>query len=235
MRHTYSVAALSWIDPRSGLPEYDRFGNPGKEIELDFILRANRFRFANLLKAFVDVNAAGKITGYGFGLASKIYSNLSYLKTKPVIYKPIRTVNPTATKVTFTQAVGCRTKAPEKIARAVGSSLHPLGGGAGELFAKLHLALPPIWSDLELVINANGQYRFRVVRHSLFPSMTTYIADQRIKTDYRACGNYDGVLKYRFWRDAGWGMTAARPLVGKGNPGNPWGVIMPGNPWGILS
>lgn len=234
MRYTYSVAALSWIDPRSHLPVTDGLGNPGRSILRQLIVGRNRYRFANFLEAFVEVNAAGKITKYGFTHDSKMYYSHSAFGTKPFIYPRVSQSVFAANKVTFTQLVGCRTEAPEKAGEFFGGIASIPSGlpiivsrKAGRFVAGKVQSFPPIWSDLELVINANGQHHFRVIRHSLFPSMSTYSQVPSRNTVYTAHGNYNGVPNLNLWMQAGWGMTAARPLVGKGNPGNPWGELSP--------
>lgn len=98
MRHTYSVAALSWIDPRAGLPKSDDKGNPGPVIQRQLIVGRDRYRFANFLEAFVEVNAAGKITMYGFTKDSGIYFSPSFAETKPVIYSTKLKVIPLSIK-----------------------------------------------------------------------------------------------------------------------------------------
>jgi len=137
-RHTYSAATLSWIDPRAGLPKSDDKGNPGPVIQRQLIVGRDRYRFANFLEAFVEVNAAGKITKHGFTKDSKIYYSTSAYGTKPFIYLTSQRAIRTANKVTFMQLVGCRTEAPEKIGGLIGKlGFGPIGGGpiGGDIYS----------------------------------------------------------------------------------------------------
>ena len=59
-RYTYSVAALSWIDPRMNLPEVDRGGDPGDFITREAVIANKGYRFANFLEASIAVVNSGK-------------------------------------------------------------------------------------------------------------------------------------------------------------------------------
>src|SRR5260370_18345865 len=81
MRYESSVTALSWIPSEAvsgtmrtafdaGFAQYDppppgELGAPGQPGDLNDLQAANRFRFANVLRAWIEVDDAGAVTGYG--------------------------------------------------------------------------------------------------------------------------------------------------------------------------
>jgi hypothetical protein len=77
MRHESCVTSLSWIPSEAieggtrlafdaGFTRYDD-PPPGELGELAELQQADRFRFANVLRAWVDVDESGRITGAGYG------------------------------------------------------------------------------------------------------------------------------------------------------------------------
>src|SRR5579883_751454 len=76
MRHTSSVTSLSWIPSEAvvggtrvafdaGFTHYDE-PPPAALDDLEALRAADRFRFANVLEAWVDVDGSGRITGHGY-------------------------------------------------------------------------------------------------------------------------------------------------------------------------
>lgn len=122
---------------------------------------ADRFRFANVLRAFIDVDDDGNITGFGhsgggvlgattiaLGLGSITVPavGLSDLRSEPEV---------TPTSVRFTQTTGGRTGAP--MPRAI---KHP---PFVQYFA------PIVWTTLELTINTDGTHTSAMTGASGFP------------------------------------------------------------------
>src|SRR5215472_12527661 len=82
MRYESSVTSLSWIPSEAitgamrtafdaGLAQYDppppgELGAPGQPGDLKDLQAANRFRFANVLRAWIEVDTSGTITGHGY-------------------------------------------------------------------------------------------------------------------------------------------------------------------------
>src|SRR5215469_8781247 len=82
MRYESSVTSLSWIPSEAitgtlktafdaGFAQYDppppgELGAPGQPGDLKDLQAANRFRFANVLRAWIEVDDSGAITGYGY-------------------------------------------------------------------------------------------------------------------------------------------------------------------------
>ena len=125
-------------------------------------LRANdRFRFANELRAFIDVDDDGTITGFGHsggGLmgATTVGLGVGSITVPAVSLADIRgepEVSPTS--IRFTQTTGGRTGAP--IPRAV--KRPPF----------IQYFAPTVWTTLELTINTDGTHAGALVGASGFP------------------------------------------------------------------
>ena len=111
---------------------------------------ADRFRFANELRAYIEVDDDGHITDCGYCGGGVIGATTIGLGvgsiTIPAVKLSDRCSDPviTATSVTFTQSVGGRTGAP--MPRAV---KHPP-------FIQYHA--PIVWTTLELTIHTDGTH-----------------------------------------------------------------------------
>lgn len=122
---------------------------------------ADRFRFANELRAFIEVDDAGKITDSGYCGGGVIGATTLGLGvgsiTIPALKLDDKCSEPevTATSVRFTQTVGGRTGAP--MPRAVKHAP----------FIQYHA--PIVWTTLELTINADGTHSGSMVGASGFP------------------------------------------------------------------
>jgi hypothetical protein len=254
-RITRGIATLSWIDPATGLPEVDSAGDPGSIVSYGRIIAEAGYRFSHLLEAWLEVDTtAGAIIGGNFAAASGIYRAPSYLglASAPVgnIGRTINRTNPKA--VTFRQLVGCRTESPEKIGRGAGAAggglagftstgLNPIGGIVGAYVgskvghgtAQEVKAFPPIWTELELTINIDGTFTHKLLRHSLFPSVSYYAqvvtpAGYVVSGSYSRQGSYDAVPMLDAWYEGGWGLAGGGPITWR--PGD---APTPGNPWGM--
>ncbi|HEY0520159.1 MAG TPA: cyclic nucleotide-binding domain-containing protein [Ilumatobacteraceae bacterium] len=127
---------------------------------------ADRFRFANQLRAFIEVDDDGRIVDCGYcggGVigATTIGQGTGSI-TIPAVQLPDVRVEPAvgATSVTFTQTVGGRTGAP--MPRAV----------KRPPFVQYHA--PIVWTTLELTINADGTHDASMVGASGFPRHWVY-------------------------------------------------------------
>jgi len=223
------LATLSWIDPKSGLPEVDRNGMPAETLGLQGIQSVRNCRFAHLLTCSIFVEN-GKITRCWVDKPSTIYRRPSYQDTPSVVYKDRRDMSDwNSERAIFVQTVGCRTQAPELIGGAVGMGgasgtgiLDPiLGYRIGREAAELVSSFPPIWTKLRILMRADGACEGGLIGHSLFPSISFYEGVQvnqmvagQISTWIRR-GYYDGVPNYKAWNEQGWGQ------------GNPWRVENP--------
>ena len=141
-QYTYSIAALSWIDPRTNLPEVDE-GDPGNVIDRDAILANQGYRFANFLEASITVANASTgpimLVGQHVGYIKDcgIYRAPSFLGIPSYAY-PIKLFEPVYIDggVEFRQIVGARTQSAGVAASKLGG---PIGAIAGAIAQKLFL------------------------------------------------------------------------------------------------
>ncbi len=233
--YTYSIAALSWIDPRTGLPEVDA-GDPGDGILRAAILANRGYRFANFLEATVSIMPTGigpmqAVFGHtGYTADCGIYRALSFAGIPSYAY-PIKLFDPVTVDggVEFRQIVGARTQSAEVLAAKAPGPFGAVGGA----IAQKAVPLPPIWSDLRLTIRYDGTYAGELVAHSLFPSLTYYENSQVLCLVMDGSGpcqaydkksGYDGMPNYKRWMDdrKGWGRrrdTLRAKATRGGRPG----------------
>jgi hypothetical protein len=176
-----SVTTISWIPSEAidglatklpfeiGIAHYD--APPPDVIEdLDALRRADAFRFANELKAWIEVKD-GLVVGYGQsggGMIGATTLRLGSLRTTfaAVAYPDLRPPPVvTETSVRFLQTAGGRTGVPAP--RRV----------KGKPFA---LTAPTAWSTLALTLHADGRSEHEVVGASSFPRHWIYGADGRL-------------------------------------------------------
>jgi hypothetical protein len=179
MRIESSVTSLSWIPSEavtglnkvifgSGFTHYD--DPPPDHIgDLEALRAADRFRFANVLSAWIEVNDAGEIaaTGYSGGIAMgsttiavgprhATFSAVSF----PDIQQPVTV---TASAARFVQTVGGHTAlpAPRHVKRP------PF----------LAFEAPTVWTTLALEVRTDGTSSFELIGASTFPRHWIYDAD----------------------------------------------------------
>jgi len=176
-----SVIAISWIPSEAieglatklpfevGVAHYD-MPPPDVVEDLDALRRADAFRFANELRAWIEVKD-GLVVGYGHSGGGHIGATtlrLGSLRTTfaAVAYPDIRPAPVvTGTSVRFIQTSGGRTGVPAP--RRV----------RGKAFA---FSAPTAWSTLALTIHADGHSEHEVVGASTFPRHWVYGADGRL-------------------------------------------------------
>lgn len=177
MRHEAQVIALSWIPSEAvrgamrgpfdaGIAHYDdpppeRLDNRVDAIEE--LRQADRFRFANVLRAWIEVDDNGRVTKSGYSGGGVIGSTTMRLAGAshsfaavplPDIQKPAE-VAADGRSATFVQTAGGRTgvPAPRRVRRK----------------PYVQWAAPLAWSTLELSINSDGTSSFKVLGASRFP------------------------------------------------------------------
>jgi hypothetical protein len=205
MRIERSISTVSWIpsDLLEGMgkmatrmklahhdpPPPDSLGSDVHTTLED--LRSNdRFRFANELRAFIDVDDDGKITGFGHsggGLMGATTVELGVgAITVPALTLPDRRGEPevSATSVTFTQTTGGRTGAP--MPRAV--KRPPFV----QYFA------PTVWTTLELTINTDGTHSGALIGASGFPRHWVF-------DDAGELSAKSSVAEYKNWMNTSFG------------------------------
>ena len=214
MRVESSLTSVSWIPSESvsglfragfstGATHYD---DPPPDVleNLEELHAAERFRFANHLAAWVEVED-GRVTGAG-------YSGRGYISCTRVGWGPQRevTFQPagfpeiraepeiTASGARFTQTTGGRTGAP--MPRPVAGRPH------------VQWLAPTVWTTLSLTISTDGSGRGEMTGASRFPRHWLY--DHRGQLVAKS-----GLADFRQWvgtshgEHSPWGNEDSRPLV----------------------
>jgi hypothetical protein len=205
MRYESSVTSLSWIPSEavqgatklpfeSGIAHYDE-PPPDAVDDLEALRQADRFRFANELRAWVDVEG-GRIVGSGQSGEGMIGSTTLRLGGRSATFRavPLPDIRPepvvTDDEVTFVQTAGGRTgvPAPRRVRRA------PF----------VQFAAPLAWTTLALTIRADGTSSHRLLGASPFPRHWVYGGDGKLAAK---SGLIDFTAWYRraFGRHSPWG------------------------------
>ncbi len=178
MRFESSVTSISWIPSEAmtgplrlpvdmGIGHYD-VPPPDRIDDLEALRDTDRFRFANHLRAYIEV-ADGKVTGAGYLGGGLIGSTIVRLGSKvvnipAVSYTDIRREPEiTENSVRFVQTAGGRTGAP--LPRRI--SRPPF----------VQITAPTAWTTLSLTIGADGSSSYELVGASPFPRHWIYQDD----------------------------------------------------------
>ncbi len=214
MRHESSITSVSWIPSEAiegsqrlafdaGVAHYDQ--PPPEAIDDLIALRdADRFRFANVLEGWVEVNERGRIVKFGReggGLMGSTTVKVGPLaRTFEAVGLP--DIQPKPVKgdgwVRFTQTAGGRTgvPAPRRVRRK------PF----------IQWQAPLVWTTLELTIHADGALDATMTGASRFPRHWVYDHDGRLS-------HKSGLADFRDWyrksfgRHTPWGDTDSKALV----------------------
>jgi len=214
MRYESSVTSLSWIPSEavtgvsraafdSGFTHYD--DPPPAELgDIEELRVADRFRFGNVLRAWIEVDDSGHITGGGYdggGLMGVTTVRLAGLRHtfQAVALPDIQRAPETGESwMRFVQTCGGRTAipAPRPVRR------RPF----------IQWQAPLVWTTLSLTLHADGRTEYEVTGASRFPRHWIYDASGRLGhksglTDY---ANWAGVS---FGRRTPWGDEDSPALV----------------------
>ena len=180
-RYESSVTSISWIPSEAvegmtklpfemGVAHYDE-PLPDVVEDLDALRRADAFRFANELRAWVEVDD-GAIVRYGQAGQGHIGSTTVRVGRRAMVFpavpfpdiRPDPEVSPDA--VRFVQTAGGRAgvPAPRRVQRK------PF----------VQMAAPVAWSTLALTIRSDGSSTFDVIGASPFPRHWVYDADGKL-------------------------------------------------------
>ena len=170
MRFESSITSLSWIPSEAikgmtrlpfdlGVTHYD-VPPPDVIGDLDELALADRYRFANELKAYVEV-IDGRIVDFGYLGGGHIGSTTVKVGPKAVVFPavlfPELKAQPqvSATSVKFVQTAGGRAgiPGPRRVRRK------PF----------LQVAAPTVWSTLALTIHIDGTSEYEMIGASTFP------------------------------------------------------------------
>lgn len=172
MRFEASVTSVSWIPSEAvpgtmklpmfvGLTEYDP-PPPDVITDLDALHAARRFRFANRLRAWIEVDEHGRIADAGYrggGLLGATVLHLPGGRDRVLENTPFpdlqRVPERSTDRVRFVQTTGGRTNAP--MPRRVDRP--PF----------VQITSPTVWTTLALTLHADGRSEFEVLGASPFP------------------------------------------------------------------
>lgn len=214
MRYRSCVTSLSWIPSEAvegstkiaferGLAHYDK--PPPETIEdLEALRQADRFRFANVLSAWIDVDDSGRIVDCGYdggGLMGSTSVKVGpFSRTFEAIGLPDIANKPkrAARRVEFVQTAGGRTgvPAPRRVRRK------PF----------IQWQAPLVWTTLSLTIHADGQAEGRMIGASRFPRHWLYDADGQL-THKSGLADFKDWYRKSFGRHTPWGDTDSKALV----------------------
>ena len=213
MRHQASVISLSWIPSEaipglsrlpfeSGVTHYDQ-PPPDRIRDLDSLAGTDRFRFANELRAWVEV-VDGRIVAHGQTGAGRIGSTTvgrgRASMTFPAVALPDLRSTPqvSSTSVRFVQTAGGRTSLP-----APRRVRHP---------PYVQVEAPLAWTTLALTLHADGSSSGEMVGASPFPRHWLYDEQGNLVAK---SGLIDFTTWYRdaFGRRTPWGDTDSPALV----------------------
>jgi hypothetical protein len=214
MRYESSVTSLSWIPSEAveggtrlafdaGFTHYDD-PPPDQLDDLEALRDADRFRFANVLRAWIEVDPAGRITGSGYaggGLMGATMVRVGGIHRRfQAVALPELCRDPEhgAGWIRFTQTTGGRTglPAPRRVSRP------PF----------VQWQAPLVWTTLSLTLHADGRAEPSVTGASPFPRHWVYDHHGRLS-------GKSGLTDFRDWyrsafgRHSPWGDADSPALV----------------------
>jgi len=214
MRFESSITSVSWIPSESVAGLYktgfavgaSRPDDPPPEVleDLDRLFAAERFRFANRLAAWIEVEDSrvvdagyagrGYISGTRFGWGP--HREVAF---QPTEFPEIRaTPEITATGARFSQTTGGRTGAP--MPRPV----------SGKPF--LQWLAPTVWTTLTLTIGADGSARGKMTGASPFPRHWIY-DDQGQLVAKSGLADFSEWMASAHGQHSPWGQEDSQPLI----------------------
>jgi hypothetical protein len=187
----------------AGLAHYDP-PPPDKLKDIEALRAGDRFRFANVLKAWVDVDRSGRITDFGYsggGLMGATTVKLGPLmRTFEAVGLPDIQRRPVKAKglVRFVQTAGGRTgvPAPRRVRR------RPF----------VQWQAPLVWTTLSLTIHADGRSERTMDGASRFPRHWVY--DERGQLAHKSgLADFKDWYRKSFGRHTPWGDQDSKALV----------------------
>jgi hypothetical protein len=199
MRIESSVTSISWIPSEAvrgmtklpfemGVAHYD-VAPPDVVEDLDALREADRFRFANHLRAWIEVEG-GRITDHGCSGGGQIGATTMRLggrvATFAAVAFPDRRPDPvvSADGVRFVQTAGGRTGVP-----APRRVLYP---------PFIQMSAPLAWTTLALTLRIDGSSSFELVGASPFPRHWVYGNDSKLALK-------SGLVDFKSWYQRAFG------------------------------
>jgi hypothetical protein len=214
MRYQSSITSLSWIPSEAvtggsrvafdaGFTHYDD-PPPAQIDDIDALRAADKFRFANVLRAWIEVDGNGEITGSGYGgggLIGDTTIRMAGLKhTFQNAKLPDLRRDPERGEgcVRFVQTVGGRTSMP-----APRPVKHP---------PYIQWQAPLVWTTLWLTLHADGRAESAMTGASKFPRHWVYDAEGKLSHKSGLTDYADWMAK-SFGRHTPWGDEDSEALV----------------------
>jgi hypothetical protein len=214
MRYESCVTSLSWIPSEavtgatrtafdSGFTHYD--DPPPAELgDIEELRTGDRFRFANVLRAWIEVDDSGRITGGGYdgsgimGATTLRLGGLSHTFQAVPLPDMQRTPEQGEGWMRFVQTTGGRTAipAPRSVRR------RPF----------VQWQAPLVWTTLSLTLHADGRAEYSVTGASRFPRHWIYDADGRL-AHKSGLTDYANWTRVSFGRHTPWGDEDSPALV----------------------
>jgi hypothetical protein len=214
MRHESSVTSLSWIPSEAveggtrlafdaGFAHYDD-PPPDQLGDLEALRAADRFRFANVLRPWIEVDGSGRVTGCGYGGGGLMGSTMVRVGGRHHRFQAValpelrRDPEHGDGWVRFSQTTGGRTglPAPRRVS-------HP---------PFVQWQAPLVWTTMSLTLHADGRAESAVTGASSFPRHWVY--------DHQgALSHKSGLTDFRDWyrsafgRHSPWGDADSPALI----------------------
>jgi hypothetical protein len=214
MRYESSVTSISWIPSEAvtgstrvafdaGLTHYDD-PPPGQVDDIEALRAADKFRFANVLRAWVETDGAGQITECGYsggGLIGDTTIKMGGLRhTFQNALLPDLRRDPERGDdwVRFVQTVGGRTAlpAPRKVRHK----------------PYIQWQAPLVWTTLSLTLHADGTAETTMTGASKFPRHWVY-SDTGELTHKSGLTDYSNWMAVSFGPHTPWGDEDSEALV----------------------
>lgn len=214
MRHQSTVTSLSWIPSEAvaggtrlafdvGFTHYD---DPPPDVldDLDALRDADKFRFANVLDAWIEVDDTGRIRDCGYrgggsiGSTTVSVAGLRHRFQAVALADLQREPEHGDGWVRFVQTTGGRTglPAPRRVRRR----------------PYVQWQAPTVWTTLSLTLHGDGKAEFAMTGASRFPRHWVYDAEGRLS-------HKSGLTDFRDWyrksfgRHSPWGDEDSEALV----------------------
>jgi hypothetical protein len=213
-RHVGLVTSLSWIPTEaiegaqrlafdSGVTHYDP-PPPTEGMDLEELQAADRFRFANELRAFITVDADGRISDCGYLSGGVMGSTLVNLRAVRHRFQAVQLPDIQREPehgdgwVRFVQTCGGRTgvPAPRRVRR------RPF----------VQWQAPLVWTTLTLTLYADGRAEGALTGASRFPRHWVYGGDSRL-THKSGLTDFKDWYRKSFGKHSPWGDEDSDALV----------------------
>lgn len=214
MRYESSATSISWIPSEAvaggarvafdaGLAHYDD-PPPTQVDDVEALRDAGRFRFANVLKAWIDVREGGEITGCGYGGGGLIgdttvrLGSLRHTFQNALLPDLRRDPQRGDGWVRFTQTTGGRTSLPAP--RRVRHRPY------------VQWQAPLVWTTLSLTLHTDGRTESAMTGASRFPRHWLYDASGTL-THKSGLTDFTNWMAVSFGRHTPWGDQDSASLV----------------------